>query len=243
MARQCGPNYIIGTIGNTTYYKMNGIYYARAKSSLERKRVKTDRQFSNTMRNANWFGQASKISSAVFRFLLASGSVNRKDRIDRKIQKRSVELLRTGMENEEIKRVLIKEFEHYALSKIQKTVMKSEDSPVNQFAEKVMENALVVTAINHPDDLDKSDAYQFLFKNGRDEIRAALIIPLPDLPSSQLSNYYVSEKTPGLVPMGKHLILTEHFKRKIIESRIEKYNQRPLPDIIDFAQGNDLLQV
>ena len=41
MARQSGHIFITGTLDDVTYYKMYGIYYARMKSSLSRKKVLT----------------------------------------------------------------------------------------------------------------------------------------------------------------------------------------------------------
>lgn len=40
MAKQIGPVFITGTIGDICFYKMDGQYYARMKSSLSSKRVK-----------------------------------------------------------------------------------------------------------------------------------------------------------------------------------------------------------
>jgi len=66
MAKQAGINFITGCIDNICFYKMNGQYYARMKSSLDRKRVKTDSRFKQTMRYAGIFGIASKLASQVY---------------------------------------------------------------------------------------------------------------------------------------------------------------------------------
>jgi hypothetical protein len=67
MARQAGPNFIVGTIDDLVFYKMNGKYYVRKKSSLSKKRVKKDPVFVNTRRNAAAFGEASKKASSFYR--------------------------------------------------------------------------------------------------------------------------------------------------------------------------------
>ncbi|MDP4263728.1 MAG: hypothetical protein Q8941_14470, partial [Bacteroidota bacterium] len=66
MAKQAGPIFLSGTIGNVTYYRLHGKHYARLISSLTGKRVKTDPCFRNTMRNATMFGKASKIASTIY---------------------------------------------------------------------------------------------------------------------------------------------------------------------------------
>jgi len=71
MAKQTGKVQITGKIGNIIYYKMNGKYYAREKSSLSGKRVKRDPAFRRTMEFAKLFGLASKIASEVYRKLPA----------------------------------------------------------------------------------------------------------------------------------------------------------------------------
>ncbi len=144
MAKQCGPNYITGTIGGITFYQLNGEYLAKQKSSLEGKRVKNDPRFSNTMRNAHWFGEASTIKSEVFHYLLRLGPerLDNSKRIDRKMQSRAVTMVRSGMAKEEIKRVLLKEFEHYALPKENKKIRKKKNPVDNSFADKVVEEAL-----------------------------------------------------------------------------------------------------
>jgi hypothetical protein len=49
MAKQTGIILLTGTIGNMTFYKRDSGYYARMKSSLDGRRVKTDPAFRNTM--------------------------------------------------------------------------------------------------------------------------------------------------------------------------------------------------
>ena len=69
MAKQKGPQFITGTIGGLTYYKLHGKYYVRKKSSLSRKRVKRSPAFRRTMEYAELLGQASKLAAALYRML------------------------------------------------------------------------------------------------------------------------------------------------------------------------------
>ena len=60
MAKQIGPHFITGTYHNLCFYEMQGRYFVRMKSSLSRKRVKTDPKFAVTMAYAGLLGKASK---------------------------------------------------------------------------------------------------------------------------------------------------------------------------------------
>ena len=67
MATQIGLLRITGTVGGICFYRMDGVYYAREKSSLSGERVKNDPAFAETMRYAKQMGNASKIASAIYR--------------------------------------------------------------------------------------------------------------------------------------------------------------------------------
>jgi hypothetical protein len=69
MAKQIGPIRVTGTVQNLCFYKMEGKYYVRAKSSLNGKRVKKDKAFKQTMAYANLLARASKIAAAFYRKL------------------------------------------------------------------------------------------------------------------------------------------------------------------------------
>lgn len=69
MSKQRGPVYFTGTVDGICYYKMNGKYYARRKSTLSRKRVRRDPAFARTRRNAELLGQASRVAAGIYRLL------------------------------------------------------------------------------------------------------------------------------------------------------------------------------
>jgi len=69
MGKQAGPDYITGTVGDRTYYKLNGQYLVRAKSTLSRRRVKRSPAFRRTMEYAGWLAQASKVAAEVYRMI------------------------------------------------------------------------------------------------------------------------------------------------------------------------------
>lgn len=67
MATQIGSLRITGTIDGICFYCMNGIYYARGKSSLTGERVKHDPAFAETMRYAKRMREVSKLASAIYK--------------------------------------------------------------------------------------------------------------------------------------------------------------------------------
>ena len=70
MAKQiAGLCRLEGTFDQLTFYKMEGQYYVRKKSSLTSKRVKTSDEFRWTMIYARLLARASKIGSAIYKAL------------------------------------------------------------------------------------------------------------------------------------------------------------------------------
>ena len=67
MARQAGTIFIEGTLDDLTFYKMDGVYYVRMKSSLSRKKVLNSPRFARTRMHANQLAEASRIASVVYR--------------------------------------------------------------------------------------------------------------------------------------------------------------------------------
>jgi hypothetical protein len=70
MARQiAGLCFLQGTFDDLTFYKMEGRYYVRVKSSLTGKRVKTSPEFKWTMIYARLLARASKIGAHIYKAL------------------------------------------------------------------------------------------------------------------------------------------------------------------------------
>lgn len=67
MAKQIGLFKLTGNFGGICFYRMDGIYYAREKSSLTGERVKHDAVFAETMRYAKRMSDASSIASAIYK--------------------------------------------------------------------------------------------------------------------------------------------------------------------------------
>jgi len=69
MAKQIGFIKVRGTIGDITFYKLNGGYYARRKTSLCKERVLRDAAFAGSRRSSALFGMAAKLAKIVYRRL------------------------------------------------------------------------------------------------------------------------------------------------------------------------------
>lgn len=95
-----------GTIGNATYYVMNGIGYARSKSSLTGKRVKTSPAFKKTMEFARKLGEASTLASALYKTVPAK---QKSIGLFRKITGMVITGFRKGNNEEEVKKELLRE--------------------------------------------------------------------------------------------------------------------------------------
>lgn len=76
MAKQSGPINVRGTIQGITFYKLGDEYYAREKSSLTRKRVKTDPAFANTRKENDLLALASPTASRVYQQLKPNSMVH-----------------------------------------------------------------------------------------------------------------------------------------------------------------------
>lgn len=70
MAKQIGILKMTGTVCGVCFYCMDGIYYARAKSSLSAERVKYDAAFAATRFYATKMAAASKAAALLYRQLV-----------------------------------------------------------------------------------------------------------------------------------------------------------------------------
>lgn len=96
MAKQLGPFKLRECYDNVCFYKMDGQYYARAKSSLDRKRVKKDPAFWETRWHANLLARSSKIASAIYRTL------PKEKGLFRKLTGQAMRLLKENKTTEEV---------------------------------------------------------------------------------------------------------------------------------------------
>lgn len=116
MARQTGILPLTGTIGGITFYRMQGAYYARSKSSLDKKRIYRDKAFTRTLQNARWFGKAVEIAREVYRQHFERSNKNRL-KVWYPMRNRAQELVRGDVSEAEVKRILVLEFVHLGIQK------------------------------------------------------------------------------------------------------------------------------
>ncbi len=156
MAKQSGPLQITGTIGGITFYKMDGQFYARSKSSLDGRRVKKDPRFRRTMYEAGEFGKASKAARKVY---WQMPEEKRKHGMYGRLTGKIRKLLNTGKSLDEAKLVLMQEFGIAPEAGKQKPVQK--DIPEIDFSERLLREIFgvypVICAIQKNTDLCGKD--------------------------------------------------------------------------------------
>jgi hypothetical protein len=108
MAKQCGILQLTGTIGNLTFYEMEGNYYVKTKTEVSGKKIKNDPRYANTMRHAKTFGHISTLAKKVY---YQFNAIERDYKtIWIPLRKRTNDLVRQFLPDEEILRILESEF-------------------------------------------------------------------------------------------------------------------------------------
>lgn len=109
MGKQRGPHFITGTVGNLTFYRLDGQYLVRAKSSLSRKRVKRSPAFRRTMAYAELLGRASRLAAKLYRSI-----PRKKQRVEvyRAMTGAAMGLFKQGMEEEPVRAKLMADYVH-----------------------------------------------------------------------------------------------------------------------------------
>ena len=125
MAKRAGHIKITGIIGNVTYYKTGREYYARMKSSLTRKQLKTKKCFEGSRRSTTRLGAWSKIARKVY------GSVPDKVRVYTLfclLRSKAVALLKQGLDETNVKIAL-----QQPLKQLQRNTTEAINSALMQF--------------------------------------------------------------------------------------------------------------
>ncbi|MBL7745737.1 MAG: hypothetical protein JNN00_19855, partial [Chitinophagaceae bacterium] len=98
MAKQTGIIKVEGTIHGVCFYRLNGKYYARKKSSLSRERVKKSKAFAATRGYAQLFAMASVIGSAIYQIIPAA---KKERKVYQRITGMAMRLLKDGSSKEQ----------------------------------------------------------------------------------------------------------------------------------------------
>jgi hypothetical protein len=99
MAKQVGDIKVTGTIEDICFYRMEGNYYVRMKSSLTGKRFWRDKAFEGSRRSCARFASGNRLASQVYR------SIEKKKRyypIFCSLKTRAIELIRKGLGEEDV---------------------------------------------------------------------------------------------------------------------------------------------
>ena len=154
-----GDIFITGTMDDLCFYKMDGQYYVRMKSSLTRNRVRKSAAFANTMKSANELGTASVLASRVYRTIAKD---KRKVALFRKLTGMAKLLLKDGESKERIHEVLEKYIAEVFTERkvIVKPVNKNIIKPLNK-------NRRLFSYINANEDYRESGRYTIKRKNKR----------------------------------------------------------------------------
>ena len=95
MAKQVGPLFITGTIGNISFYKSGGAYLVRKKGGPTRQQVKNGKNFVRTRENCSEFGHCSKAGKILRQAVNRWSAIN-----DAHLYRRLTQLL-TKVKNED----------------------------------------------------------------------------------------------------------------------------------------------
>jgi len=104
MAKQAGDFFIEGTIDDLTYYRMNGRFYVRGKSSLTKKKFWRSKAFERSRESCKRFSEGNKLASRIYRMIEKEKRVYS---LYCFLKKRAISLLKEGKSLKEAEEVLI----------------------------------------------------------------------------------------------------------------------------------------
>jgi hypothetical protein len=104
MAKQAGEIFIRGTIDDLCFYKMDGVYYVRLKSSLTGKKFWKNKAFEGSRKSCKRFAEGNKLASKVYRMIEEE---KRFYKIYCFLKRRAILLLKEGLQLQEAEEILI----------------------------------------------------------------------------------------------------------------------------------------
>jgi len=112
MAKQAGTIFLEGTIDDLTYYKMEGRYYVRMKSSLTAKKFWRSKAFERSRESCKRFAEGNKLASKLYTMVEKGKRVYS---LFCFLKKRAVHLLKDGKSLIEAEEVLIDYLHQFGL--------------------------------------------------------------------------------------------------------------------------------
>lgn len=91
--------FLVGTYDDITFYKMEGAYYARMKSSLTGKKFRTHSAFAGSRRSCNRFGRGNKLASMVYKEIPEE---ERKYEVFCRMKSAAIAMLKAGKEESDV---------------------------------------------------------------------------------------------------------------------------------------------
>jgi hypothetical protein len=104
MAKQSGEVFIEGTIDDLTFYKMDGLYYVRMKSSLSSKQFWKGKAFERSRESCKRFSEGNKLASRLYRIVEEE---KRNYKLFCFLKKRAIQLLKEGKSLIQAQKVLM----------------------------------------------------------------------------------------------------------------------------------------
>ena len=98
MAKQA-EGFLVGTYDDITFYKMEGNYYARMKSSLTGKKFWKHKAFEGSRRSCNRFGKGNQLASKVYKEI---PEANRVYALYCTMKRIAIAMLKAGKEEEQV---------------------------------------------------------------------------------------------------------------------------------------------
>jgi hypothetical protein len=104
MAKQTGPIRIQGTIDGLTFYKMEGQYYVRRKSSLSSKKFFKDKAFERSHESCTRFGEGNRLASMLYQRVQKE---QRTYTLFLFLKRKAIHLLKQGKDRSEVAYLLL----------------------------------------------------------------------------------------------------------------------------------------
>jgi hypothetical protein len=104
MAKQAGDYFIEGTVDDLTYYKMEGKYYVKMKSSLTGKKFWKNKTFERSRESCKRFSEGNRLASQLYRMIKKE---KRQYKLFCFLKKRSIMLLKEGESLIEVEEILM----------------------------------------------------------------------------------------------------------------------------------------
>jgi hypothetical protein len=103
MAKQAGKLFIEGTIDDLTFYKMEGTYYVRMKSSLTAKKFWKSKAFERSRESCKRFSEGNRLASRLYQ------TIEKEKRVYPLfcfLKKRAISLLKEGQSLPQAEKIL-----------------------------------------------------------------------------------------------------------------------------------------